>query len=158
MGQKLQGFWRSPRFFPFYLTLFLFYNNSGKNRNYFCNEIPKCSELGEKKCICLFTPLPKGVVTKYLKLFWLEIFSICHWSCENLREFSKKIETALMGYSGAWGNWFMKNTWSRKSHGSSRLNLSLRREVVSGDGYFSQPKIRFFMCADGLKMFPSLLF
>jgi hypothetical protein len=39
-------------------------------------------------------------------------FYICHWcqqhrwctlSCEYLREFSKKFETALMVYSGAWG-------------------------------------------------------
>ncbi len=27
----------------------------------------------------------------------------CTLSCEYLREFLKKFETALMGYSGAWG-------------------------------------------------------
>ena len=27
----------------------------------------------------------------------------CTLSCEYLREFFKKFETALMGYSGAWG-------------------------------------------------------
>ncbi len=56
--------------------------------------------------------LSKGVPTKLFKFFWLKIFSICHrcqrhrWStlsCEYLREFSKKFETALMVYSGAWG-------------------------------------------------------
>jgi hypothetical protein len=65
--------------------------------------------------------------TKQLKLFWLKIFSICHrfqqhqWctlSCENLLEFSTFldiIETALMGYSGAWGkrknNQKLKTLW-----------------------------------------------
>jgi hypothetical protein len=29
----------------------------------------------------------------------------CTLSCEYLREFSKKFETALMVYSGAWGKW-----------------------------------------------------
>jgi hypothetical protein len=47
-----------------------------------------------------------------MQIFWLKIFSICHgcqrhrWctlSCEYLREFLKKIETAVMVYSGAWG-------------------------------------------------------
>ncbi len=42
----------------------------------------------------------------------MKIFAICHWcqwcrwctlSCEYLREFSKKFETALLVYSGAWG-------------------------------------------------------
>jgi hypothetical protein len=42
----------------------------------------------------------------------IEDFSICHWcqghrwctlSCEYLCEFSKKLETALMVYSVAWG-------------------------------------------------------
>ncbi len=38
-----------------------------------------------------------------------------HWLCtlssEHLREFSKKIETALMGYLGAWGNKNLKWHW-----------------------------------------------
>ncbi len=60
----------------------------------------------------MLTLLPKGVQAKKLKFFSLKIFAICHrcqrhrWgtlSCEYLREFSKKFETALLVYSGAWG-------------------------------------------------------
>jgi hypothetical protein len=49
---------------------------------------------------------------KIIKFFRLKIFFICNrcprhrWStlsCEYLREFSKKLETALIVYSGAWG-------------------------------------------------------
>jgi hypothetical protein len=50
---------------------------------------------------------------------------ICHWcrwyrwctlTCEYLREFSKKFEMVLMGYSMRLGvNWFMKKTRIRKS-------------------------------------------
>ncbi len=39
----------------------------------------------------------------------------CTLTCEYLREFSKKFEMALMLFSGAWGRWFMKKTWSKKS-------------------------------------------
>ncbi len=56
--------------------------------------------------LSMLTLLPKGFQTKYLKLFSLNIFPFATGitlSCENLREFSKKFETALMGYSGAWG-------------------------------------------------------
>ncbi len=65
-----------------------------------------------QKCIYKLTLLPKGVQTKWLKPLLLKIFSICHlcqqhrWCtlrCEYLREMSKKFETALMMYSGAWG-------------------------------------------------------
>ncbi len=60
----------------------------------------------------MLTLLFKGVPTKFFKFFWLQIFLICHrcqrhrWStlsCEYLREFSKKFETALIGHSGAGG-------------------------------------------------------
>jgi len=60
-----------------------------------------------KKFIYIWTVLPKGVQTKYLKLLLLRIFSICRWhrwytlSCEYLLEFSKKFGTALRGSSGA---------------------------------------------------------
>ncbi len=46
---------------------------------------------------------------KIFKIFLIKDFFICHrhrWStlsCEYLREFSKKLETVLMGYSGAGG-------------------------------------------------------
>ncbi len=65
-----------------------------------------------QKCIYMLTHLSKGVPTKLLKFFLLKIFFICHrcqrhrWStlsCEYLREFSKKFEMVLMGYSGAGG-------------------------------------------------------
>ena len=61
---------------------------------------------------------------KIIKIFLIEDFFICHrcqwhrWStlsCEYLREFSKKFETVLMGYSGAGGNRLMKKTISEKS-------------------------------------------
>jgi hypothetical protein len=60
----------------------------------------------------MLTLLSKGVPTKFLKFFWLQIFLICHrcqrhrWStlsCEYLREFSKNFETVLIGHSGAGG-------------------------------------------------------
>ncbi len=45
---------------------------------------------------CTTQKCPKETI----KFFWLKIFSICHWwctlSCECLREFSKKFETALL--------------------------------------------------------------
>ncbi len=81
----------------------------------------------------MLTLLPKGAQTKLLKFFCLKIFSICHrcrwhrWCTlcrEYLREFSKKIEMAVMVYSDAWGNWFMKKTRSRKSCDT----VPLRRE------------------------------
>jgi hypothetical protein len=39
----------------------------------------------------------------------------CTLSCQYLREFSKKFETALMVYSGAWGKLIHEKTRSRKS-------------------------------------------
>ncbi len=66
---------------------------------------------------------PKGAKTKYLKLCLLKIFSICHlcqrhlWctlSCDYLREFSKKFETALWDTEGLGGNWFMKKNLMSK--------------------------------------------
>ncbi len=60
----------------------------------------------------MFPLLPKGDLTKLLKFLWLKIFSICHrcrwhrwqtFSCQYLREFSKKFETVWKEYSGAGG-------------------------------------------------------
>jgi len=65
-----------------------------------------------QKFIYMFPLLPKGDQIKLIKFFRLKIFSICHrcrwhrWqtlSCKYLGEFSKKIETVLMEYSGAGG-------------------------------------------------------
>jgi hypothetical protein len=60
----------------------------------------------------MVTLLSKGVPTKLLKFFQVEDFFhlplvsmtlVVNLSCKYLREFSKKFETALMVYSGAWG-------------------------------------------------------
>jgi hypothetical protein len=68
--------------------------------------------LKAKIFIYMLTLLSKGVPTKLSKFFRLKIFFLCHrcqrhrWStlsCEYLRKFSKKFETALMVYSRAWG-------------------------------------------------------
>ncbi len=66
---------------------------------------------------------------KIIKIFCLETFSICHrcqqhrtLSCENIREFPKKFETALMGYSGTWGKLIHEKIWSRKSWGPFKID------------------------------------
>jgi hypothetical protein len=46
----------------------------------------------------------------------------CILSCEYFREFSKKFETTLIGYSGAPGNWFFRKPRSRKSRGTVPLS------------------------------------
>ncbi len=53
-----------------------------------------------------------------------DFFHWCTLSCEYLRKFSKKIETALMIYSVAWGKLFMKKTRSRKSRDTGPLNVA----------------------------------
>ncbi len=87
-----------------------------------------------QKCIYRLTLLPKGFQTKKLKLLWLTIFCICHrcqrhrWqtlSCEYLLEFLKKLETALMVYSGAWGKLIHEKTRSLKSRDTVPLTLTL---------------------------------
>jgi hypothetical protein len=41
---------------------------------------------------------------KIMKYFLIkDFFYLCTLSCEYLSEFSKKLETALMGYLWAWG-------------------------------------------------------
>jgi hypothetical protein len=51
----------------------------------------------------------------------------CHrwltFSFEYLHKFSQTFEKALIRYSGARRNWFMKNTWSRKSRVRQPLKL-----------------------------------
>ncbi len=56
----------------------------------------------------------------------------CHWcrwywwstlTCEDLREFSKKIETVFWDILGLVGNWFMKKTSSKKSRDTVPLNM-----------------------------------
>ncbi len=77
----------------------------------------------------MLTPLPKGVQTKYLKLFWLQIFSITH-RCQRHRWctlsclISKKIEAAIMGYWGACGKLIHGKILSLKSRGTVPLGSS----------------------------------
>jgi|LakMenEpi03Aug12_release.lakeMendotaPanAssembly.Ray.scaffolds.fasta_scaffold984362_1 hypothetical protein len=74
--------------------------------------------------IFILTPLPKVFQTKYLKLSDWRFIPFATSSCENLREFSKKFQMVLMGYSiKGLGKLTCQKTWSRKSRGSSRLNL-----------------------------------
>ncbi len=76
-----------------------------------------------QKFIYMLTLLPKGLQTKLLKFFCLKVFSICHrcqrhqWqtlSCEYLRKFSKKFETALKVYSEAWGKMIQEKNQKQK--------------------------------------------
>ncbi len=66
----------------------------------------------KEKTYLYVNSIARSCSKKIIKTLWLKIFFICHWcqrhqwctlSCEYLREFSKKFETALMVYSGAWG-------------------------------------------------------
>jgi hypothetical protein len=67
--------------------------------------------LKAKMYMCVNSTIQRCPI-KIIKKYLIEDFFICHrcqrhrWStlsCEYLREFSKKFETVLMGYSGAWG-------------------------------------------------------
>jgi hypothetical protein len=71
---------------------------------------------------------------KIINIFLIEDFSICHQcqrhpqctlSCKYLREFSKKLETALMVYSGAWGK-LIHEKQKLKSRGTVPLTWSCR--------------------------------
>ncbi len=70
----------------------------------------------------------------------MKIFAICQgcqghrWctlSCEYLREFSKKFETALLIYSGAWGKLIHEKNRSRKSRGTVPLSPAMGRGIDS---------------------------
>ncbi len=101
----------------------------------------------------VLTLLSKGVPTK-LKFFWLKIFLICHrsqrhrWSilsCEYLREFSKKFETVLMGYSGAGEKLIDEKNQKRKIswHSPESLTKGVGSGSISqrcGSGSGSAPK------------------
>ncbi len=76
-----------------------------------------------KKIFYMLIPSHKGV-KKIIKTFLSEDFFICRrctLSCEYLRKFLKKFETALRQYSGAWGKLIHKKTWSRKILGTVPL-------------------------------------
>ncbi len=59
----------------------------------------------------------------------ISIGHLCQWhkwctlTCEYLRKFSKKFETALMVYSGAWGKLIHEKNRSRKSRDSVPLKV-----------------------------------
>ncbi len=53
----------------------------------------------------------------------------CTLTCEYLREFSKKIETVLMGHSGAGGKLIHKNNQKQKSRDTVPLNALLIKDV-----------------------------
>ncbi len=85
--------------------------------------------------------------TKIIKIFMIEDFSICHrcqwhrwWtlSCEYLREFSKKFQTALMVYSGAWRKLNHEKTRSRKIswHCPFKLNGFINDNTDSDTHHF----------------------
>jgi hypothetical protein len=48
-------------------------------------------------------------------------------TCEYLREFSKKFETVLKGYSGAGGKLIHKKTKSKKSRDTVPLNMGRQK-------------------------------
>ncbi len=52
---------------------------------------------------------------------FLNPFRWCTLSCEYLRAFSKKIETALIGYSGPWGNLIREKNMKSKFRGTVPL-------------------------------------
>ncbi len=70
----------------------------------------------------LLTLLSKSVLTKYLKLCWLKIFSIYTLSYEYLWKFSKIFEKAPTRYSGAWGE---TDSW-KKTEVENLMALSLK--------------------------------
>ncbi len=82
----------------------------------------------------------------------MKIFFICHrcqwhrWytlSCEYFREFSKKFNTVLMGYSGAGGKLIHEKIWSRKSRDtvSSRSTWTQNKEKSC---YFSSETLTYY--------------
>jgi hypothetical protein len=86
----------------------------------------------------MLTLLSKGVPTKFEQFFWLKIFFICHrcqrhrWStlsCEYLREFSKKFETVLMGYSGAGGKLIHEKNQEQKISWHCPFKGIIRRDL-----------------------------
>jgi hypothetical protein len=66
----------------------------------------------KKKVFLYVNPTSQRCLNKKFKTFLIKDFSIRHWcqrhrwctlSCQYPREISRKFETALMGYSWAWG-------------------------------------------------------
>ncbi len=59
-------------------------------------------------------PLPLKGQCHEIFCFWFQRHRWCTLSCEYLREFSNKFETAIMVYSGAWGKLIHEKTRGRK--------------------------------------------
>ncbi len=98
----------------------------------------------------MLTLQSKGVPTKLLKFFWLKIFFICHrcqqhrWStlsCEYLRDFWKKFEMVLMGYSRAGGKLIHKKTRIKKSRDTVPLS-----RVIADITLIKQPRLLNSLC------------
>ncbi len=103
----------------------------------------------------MFPLLPKGDQTKWLKYFWLKIFSICHrclwhrWqtlSCEYLRKFSKKFETVFSEYSGAGGKLIDEKNQKQKIswHCPFKVENSEFASHLSFNGFFLENSIKTF--------------
>jgi hypothetical protein len=72
----------------------------------------------------------------------IEDFSICHrctLSCEYLREFSKKIKKALMGYSGAYYWIWIRDICKKYSIKSTRLPF----QGFGSDSFYTDPDPAF---------------
>ncbi len=104
--------------------------------------------------------LSKGVPTKLLKYFWLKIFFICHrcqrhrWStlsCEYLRAFSKKFETALLVYSGAWGKLIHEKKQKSKISWHCPFKYDPGTGMVIPDPHFFHPGSGSSMPDPGIK-------
>ena len=52
-------------------------------------------------------------------------------SCEYLREFSKKFETALMVYSGAWGELIHEKNQQQKISWHCPFNSNIRKIIIT---------------------------
>ncbi len=103
----------------------------------------------KKTFIYMLTLLPKGV-QQIIKFFWLNIFSICHrcqrhrWcilSCEYLRAFLKKFETAPMVWSlsGAWGKLIHVENLKSKIFWHCPFKLFFSAGVRRGVSYLTLP-------------------
>ncbi len=132
----------------------------------------------------MLTLLSKGVPTKFLKFFWLQIFFICHrcqrhrWStlsCEYLREFSKKFETVLIGYSGAGGKLIHEKNQEQKiswhcpfKEAGSYIRMEQAGILLSGAYFFKEtnlhdqsyitserwPRLPLWIVSDQVAFFP----
>ncbi len=73
----------------------------------------------------------------------MKIFSICTLSCEYLRKFLKKFETALRGYSGDWGKLIHEKNLKSKISRNCNFKRSVGWDYLSS--FFQRlAKVKFF--------------